>query len=371
MRVSLVALGAFAALALGAGCSVDRENAASPSPPPSPAPATASAENGPLVFTRPSGKAKWQRYEVLATDDRATPARRFVRRVFPGRYVDVSPDGRFVAFTRPARTGPGGWRLSTPHDIFLTSVGGGTAKRLERTRTDEQGPRFSDDGRWLSYSYPTSIESGRVGIVEIADRGGRDVLAAPGDEYGYGWEPGTHRILFAHGSFLGGDYDLYLTDADTAEATRVPNTEDLDGASWTPTGRLFAVTLDESKRPDETSIWLMEKDGSDRRLVATTRGRPNFGIAFAPDDEAIAAGLDFGDAGERIVVAPLGDEPVELTADMGVRGWSPIWSPDGTTVAFLRAKRVWLMDADGGDMPRVPGSRGAEHLVAWLAQPAG
>ena len=133
----------------------------------------------------------------------------------------------------------------------------------------------------------------------------------------------------------------------------------------------MSFTRDESKRPDEFSVWLLGADGSDGRVVATTRGNPYYGLAFAPDDGAIALGVDFKDAGERIVVAELGDEPVELTADEGVSGWSPLWSPDGTTIAFLRDSGVWLIDADGSNPRRVENSEDAEHLVAWLAEPAG
>lgn len=371
MRVSLVAVGAFAALALGAGCSGDR--AAAPPPPSDDVqPAPEPVANGPLVFARPVQDDTRRRYALLATDAAGEAATRFTRRLCPDRDVAVSPDGQTVAFTRPAQTGSGAWRLGGPHDIFLADVTDGQPRRLERSRNDERAPRFSDDGRWLAFAYQTSIESARVGIVEIDDPGSWDVLSARGDQWGGSWEPGTHRILYSHGSFLNGKYTLYVTDADTAEVTRMPGTEELgvDGGAWTPSGQIFTVTADESKRPDETSVWLLGKDGSEARVIATTRGRLYHGLAFAPDDSRIALGVDFDDRGVRIAVVELGVEPVDVTADMGVPGWSPLWSPDGTTIAFLRDSGVWLIDADGSNPRRVENSEGAERLVAWLEAPA-
>ena len=370
MRLLLVVVAAFAALALGAGCAGDRDAASPRSTPPPPA-APSTPANGALLFVRPVGDGASRRYELLATGDRGAATTRFTSRLFPARELAVSPDGMTVAFTRPGRTGLGAWRLGTPHDLFLAPVSGGDPRRLERTSIDERGPRFSHDGRWIAFNRPNGIGSDKVALNEIDDPGYWDVLSHRGDELGGSWAPDGNRLLYSHGSFLNGDYELYVTDADTGEVTQVPDTSEYRGGVWTPTGEIVTTTTDESKRPDETNIWLLAGDGSEARLIAMTRGRPYHGLAAAPDGRAMAIGLDFVDVGVRIVTFELGEAPTELTVAMGVTGSEPLWSPDGSTIAFLRGSSVWLMDADGSNPRRVEGSDGTERLVAWLAEPAG
>jgi len=222
MRASLLGAGAVVALALGAGCSGERDTAA----PASPAQAAPVATNGALVFARPVGGGLARRYELVQTDNRGTAATRFARRLFPDDYVAVSPDGTTVAFTRPARTGKGAWELGSPHDIFLARASGGEPRRLDRTRIDERAPRFSDDSRWIVFSHSIGRETSSVGISELGNPGPWDVISRNGDESGGSWGPGSHRVLYTHGSFLNGEYDLYVTDADTGEVTRIPNTSE-------------------------------------------------------------------------------------------------------------------------------------------------
>ena len=368
MRVLLVAV--LLAMIAAGGCSGDR--VATPDQPPPESPAAAeTARNGPLVFLRPVGEGSARRYELLAVDAAGTPARRFADRLFPGEDVAVSPDGQTVAFTRPAGTGPGAWRLGTPHDVYLAPAHGGEPRSLDRTGIDERAPRFSADGRWIAFAHSIGMETARIGVTSIDDPAARDAIARNGEEYGGFWAPDGHRFVFSHGSFLSGRYDLYVADADTGEVTRIPDSDQYEGAIWAPTGDLVATTFEERKGPDETSIWTLAPDGSNRRLVATTSGTLQHGLAVAPNGKSMALGLTFGRGNYRVVPVPLGEQPVDVRADKGVPGWSPLWSPDGTTIAFLRGRGVWRMDADGSNPRRVENSEGNERLVAWLAAPAG
>ena len=85
-----------------------------------------------------------------------------------------SPDGRTLAFTQV--------NPETGGDIFVFEMGEGKTRPFAQTKFDEGAPRFSPDGRWISYS---SNESGQNEIyvqefpgpgpkIQISTAGGTD-----------------------------------------------------------------------------------------------------------------------------------------------------------------------------------------------------
>lgn len=61
-----------------------------------------------------------------------------------------------------------------------------------------------------------------------------------------------------------------------------------------------------------------------------------------------------------------GTDAVDLTSSLGVDAFRPVWSPDGSRIAFESASDVWVMDADGGNMVNVTDSPGLdEWYPSW------
>jgi Tol biopolymer transport system component len=135
-----------------------------------------------------------------------------------------SPDGRYLAFDE--RDASQGW------DVWVMPLSGDRQPRaFVRTPSNEYGPAFSRDGRWLAYH---SDESGRYEVYvqafpgpggrwQVSNQGGQDpVWARAGRELFYRagdkmmavdvtsgptFRVGAPRVLF-EGRLLGGMYDV-------------------------------------------------------------------------------------------------------------------------------------------------------------------
>jgi hypothetical protein len=59
-----------------------------------------------------------------------------------------------------------------------------------------------------------------------------------------------------------------------------------------------------------------------------------------------------------------GGNPVSLTND-GAYYTSADWSPDGTQIVAVRDYRIFVMDANGGNMAQIPASRTSVYSVSW------
>jgi Tol biopolymer transport system component len=100
----------------------------------------------------------------------------------------------------------------------------------------------------------------------------------------------------------GGDYDIYVADLETGDATRVTDTPGSDGwPAWSPDGSTiaFASERDDCLYAPEAAacwidpggqagehhdIWLMDVDGSNQRRMT-----PEFGqfVTWSPDGEYV------------------------------------------------------------------------------------
>ena len=101
------------------------------------------------------------------------------------------------------------------------------------------------------------------------------------------------------------------------------------GAALSPDGTLLAVTRG-------GAIWLIPlKEGQDPRQVAAVRGSPG-GLQWSPEGRRIAFVSNRGDHA-FIGVLDLDDESIRYLDPSLHRDQNPVWSPDGSLIAHLRA----------------------------------
>ncbi|MGY4327353.1 Tol biopolymer transport system component [Bradyrhizobium sp. LB7.2] len=203
----------------------------------------------------------------------------------------LSPDGRNIAFR-------------ALNDIWTMTIGN-RPRRICRDGFYKSDPAWSPDGRWLSYS---------------SDRGGK--------------------------------LDIWLRDLRTGEDHQLTHLSDaaLSG-SWSQDGRLIAF-LDQGG-----SLHTIEVESRTVQKVygpLWEPGRPSWGpdgrtialAAFKPYSASYREGLSEILAVDRMTgsveyQSALPHRSISTRGDDG-----PVWSPDGTKIAFVLASLLWVAPVD-------------------------
>jgi Tol biopolymer transport system component len=180
------------------------------------------------------------------------------------------------------------------------------------------------------------------------------------------WSPDGRRIAFTGyvGAPLGGaDYDVYVMDADGRRVRNLTSGRlDAPGNfAWAPDGRRLVLdAFDE--RTDKTRIQVLAVHG---RRVRRLPGGNDFAPRWSPDGSTIAF-LRFGKSG----VAGLYTVAVDGTRLRRLEGRasSPAWSPDGSRIAYfsgIRPSTIYLIEPDGNGRTRLAEQAGEVGALAW------
>mgnify|MGYP000947955617 CR=1 FL=1 len=235
-----------------------------------------------------------------------------------------------------------------------------------------------------------------------ADADGKNVVRLT-DAKGYDAE-GTvcskdGSIVFT--STRDGDVDLYRMDADGKNVKRLTNTPGYDGGAffnadctkivWRASRPRPGKELDDFKlllsqnlvRPSKLELYVANADGSDATQL-TYLDAASFAPFWHPSQKRILFSSNYGDPKGRefdiFAIDVNGTNLERVTHAAGFDGF-PMFSPDGTTLAFSSNRATaqgkhdtnvflarWVDDAKGDRMPTA-----ADRVmkdIAWLADPA-
>jgi WD40 repeat protein len=173
--------------------------------------------------------------------------------------------------------------------------------------------------------------------VDLEWRPGTDQLAMAGDL-------GTNRAMESRST------PVTVFSMSTGELHQL-GSRSAETITWSPDGSTLAYrTGDDGGRG---SLWLVDADGSDERLLVADAGSAIHGIGpvWSPTGESIAYQRQVGCCeGHEVVLVSVSDgsETVVETPP----GWHPFhvtWSPDGTTLLYTG----WNQEVDGGLTARI------------------
>jgi Tol biopolymer transport system component len=157
-------------------------------------------------------------------------------------------------------------------------------------------------------------------------------------------------------AFMGGtpEGDIFSVNADGSGLNNLTNTGNArieSGPAWSPDGTKIAFAVNGALFGTRSAIYVMNADGSDATVLASSLDNVAIEPTWSPDGKRIAFGC-----GYICVINADGSGGVQLP---GAGGFEPAWSPDGTRIVFVREvcddegcfdTDLWIMNADGSGL---------------------
>ena len=254
----------------------------------------------------------------------------------------LSPDGEQIAF---AALG----------DLWLMPIDG-TPQRLTHDRFVDIDPAWSPDGTQLAFS------SDRAGTMDLwihdfATGRDRRLTSQPTAEISPVWSPNSRLVAFKDNT---GAYFTVTVEAGTIAMVHRPLSR-AGVPTWGPSGRLLATTVLEpysSRYREGTSqLLLFSIDGdADQSVVPVAHRsvgtRQNDGPVWSPDGTMMAFVMD--GTLHVMPVRPDGQPtgpPRQLTGDVAD---SPSWSGDSGSLLYQSADRLRLVSVDTARVRDLP-----------------
>ena len=321
--------------------------------------------------------------DIYLLDPNGTNETRLTERAGFNTNPSWSPDGSRIAFLS-TRDNPAG----NVSELYVMAADGSEQTRLTRGGA---GPFvWSSDGTRLAFTRAGDLfvaNADGSGERRLTDAPMSGLTGAPTSNYVESWSPDGSKILFSttrHDRWAGNLEtmtadsaipELYVMNADGSAQTRL--TENRLGeheATWSPDGReiLFVgfrvgppIAPDSFARAGAWALYLMTADGERRRRLGRMSS-PQAAV-WSPDGSTIAFTRARGNKHALYTIKGGARGSTMLLEKVTVE--SPTWSPDGSQIAvvtqdeLLGPTALYVVNSDGSREVRLKHTNVAE--VKW------
>jgi TolB protein len=245
------------------------------------------------------------------------------------------------------------------------------------TETSNHNPTWSPDGTRIVFSSHNLTE--KNSDIYVVDADGKNLTkltdTSKCNETDPDWSPDGTQIVFSSYNITEGESNIYVMDSDGSNLTQLTNTiERSEGLPvWFPDGTRIMFS-------EHSLIYVMNADGSNqKRLVSLPVSSPK----LLPDGtKIIFSAIATKDTG-IFVINPDGTNRRILISQRGRDYSEPAWSPDGSKIVFLSAEvfyavvswrswgtrsptEIYVMDADGSHPIQVTDSKEMKMYPQWV-----
>ncbi len=308
--------------------------------------------------------------------------------------AQVSPEGGWIAYVLSTVDSAKDKRNS---DIWMVSWDGQSSIQLTHSPDGESSPRWSPDGKYISFVSSRQSKKSQVWIMDRRGGEAKKITDLKHDLSDYKWSPDSRKLLLTlqdapdtsktktakpyvldryqfkqdiEGYLVRRYTHLYLFDLETKKLdtlTRGNYTE--SSAVWSPDGTQIAFVSNRTADPDKnenSDIWIIDaRKGSSPRQLTTWNGYDN-NPRWSPDGKHIAYTRSSSSENyimyDQPVVAIIsrdGGEPKLLTKAIDRPVNNQVWSKDGQSVLALvtddRQRYVGEINVASGKVSKVVG----------------
>jgi Tol biopolymer transport system component/DNA-binding winged helix-turn-helix (wHTH) protein len=236
----------------------------------------------------------------------------------------------------------------------------------------EYSPAFSPDGNQVAFGLDSGEDSG----IYTTLVGGEKPLRLTSNccDCCPTWSPDGRQVAFSRLS--DGTVAIYVVPALGGSERRLyqaPLPPFCHGLDWSPDGKVLAYA---DTQADKTHTWiglLSPVDSTTRRLTSPSGQEVDNSPAFSPDGSTVAfvRGIVAGVVSDIYVVPTAGGSAKRLTFDNTWIDGSPSWTPDGREIVFSSTRGglagLWRVSASGGT-PRPVAGVGAVAIAPSVSR---
>lgn len=233
-------------------------------------------------------------------------------------------------------------------------------------------PAWSLDGQWLAFTSERCDACGNdVFALNLETGELRQLTDVHGSINQYlRWSPDGQQIVLtgALDKSLADSGGIYVLDFESGHFQQLAfeNVHNEIAPTWSPDGQQIAF---KATPPREAyRLYVSNSDGNNLRSLALELDPWEDNITWSPDGQALVMS-SFKDG-----IYVLQVDQQEITSrKISASGWSPMWSPDGKTIAFGANEMIWWSYQDYGGIYLVAPDGSDLHPVGrqdwdWIAQ---